>query len=110
MTRNSNLQALAWFGSSELRAPYLDARRGDIYGAMYDSELHLIQDEVVAPYEAWSAALPLGASQMTQQEPLARAFAAIAWKQCELGLAKDPAEVDANYVRRSDAELMWREY
>ena len=25
------------------------------------------------------------------------------------GLAKDPAEIDANYVRRSDAELLWRD-
>ncbi len=44
----SNLQALAWFGSGELRAPHIDARRGDIYGAVYDSELRLIQDEIVA--------------------------------------------------------------
>ena len=27
----------------------------------------------------------------------------------EAGLAQDPAEIDANYVRRSDAELMWRD-
>jgi hypothetical protein len=25
------------------------------------------------------------------------------------GTAKDPAEIDANYVRRSDAELLWRD-
>jgi hypothetical protein len=24
-------------------------------------------------------------------------------------LAQDPEEIDANYVRRSDAELMWKE-
>ncbi len=105
----SNLQAVAWFGSGELRAPHIDARRGDIYGAVYDSQLLLIQDEIVAPYESWSAALPPGAVQITQSEPLARAIAAIASEQFEAGLARDPAEVDANYVRRSDAELMWRE-
>lgn len=105
----SNLQAIAWFGSSELRAPFIDARRGEIYGGVYDSHLRLIQEEVVAPYDLWSSSLPEGAVQMTQQEPLARAIAEIAWRQLEAGLAKDPSEVDANYVRRSDAELMWRE-
>jgi hypothetical protein len=71
--------------------------------------LRLVQDEIVAPYDAWVAGLPTGAVQITQREPLARAIAAIAWQQFEAGLARDPAEIDANYVRRSDAELMWRE-
>ncbi len=106
----SNLQAIAWFGLGELRAPHIDARRGEIYGALYNSQLCLIQDEVVAPYEVWSAALPCGAALVKQERPLTRAIAAIAWQQYIAGLAKDPAEVDANYVRRSDAELMWREY
>jgi tRNA threonylcarbamoyladenosine biosynthesis protein TsaB len=105
----SNLQALAWFGSGDLRAPHIDARRGEIYGALYDSRLRLIQDEIVAPFDSWAAALPPGAVQIAQRDPLARAIAAIAWRQFEAGWAKDPAGVDANYVRRSDAELMWRE-
>jgi len=105
----SNLQALAWFGSGELRAPYMDARRGEIYGAVYDSQLRLVQEEIVTPYDQWAAALPEGSVRITQQKPLARAIAAIAWAQFEAGLAKDPAEVDANYVRRSDAEVMWRD-
>jgi tRNA threonylcarbamoyladenosine biosynthesis protein TsaB len=105
----SNLQALAWFGCSELRAPYIDAHRDEIYGGVYDSQLRLVQEEIVAPYDLWLASLPAGAAQITQQAPLARAIANIAWRKFEAGLAIDPAELDANYVRRSDAELMWRE-
>src|SRR5262245_34289837 len=33
----SNLEALAAFGSALLRGPVLDARRGEIYGAVYDA-------------------------------------------------------------------------
>lgn len=105
----SNLRALAWFGSGDLRAPYIDARRGEIYGGLYDAELRPVEDELVAPYEQWAASLPPGATQITASEPLPRAIAAIAWREFEAGLAKDPAEIDANYVRRSDAELFWRE-
>ena len=105
----SNLQALAWFIAGDLRAPFLDARRGEVYGGVYDARLRPVQDEVVAKYEDWIAALPAGVTPVTQQQPLARAVAAIAWERLEAGLAQDPAELDANYVRRSDAEMMWRE-
>jgi tRNA threonylcarbamoyl adenosine modification protein YeaZ len=53
----SNLQALASFGSRPLRATVLDAHRNEIYGAVYDASLHLVQDEVVTGFEAWFAAL-----------------------------------------------------
>ncbi|MEO8100204.1 MAG: tRNA (adenosine(37)-N6)-threonylcarbamoyltransferase complex dimerization subunit type 1 TsaB [Acidobacteriota bacterium] len=105
----SNLQALAWFGHGDLRAPYLDARRGEVYGAVYDAQLQLVQPEVVAKLENWTAGLPPGAQAYTQQAPLARAIAQIAWQRYEAGLGQDAADVDANYVRRADAELMWRD-
>jgi tRNA threonylcarbamoyladenosine biosynthesis protein TsaB len=105
----SNLQATAWFGAGDLRAPYRDAHRGEIYGAIFDAQLRTVQDEVVTKYDAWIAGLPEGALPMTQQQPLARAIAAIAWERMQAGLAQDPAELDANYVRRADAELMWRD-
>jgi tRNA threonylcarbamoyladenosine biosynthesis protein TsaB len=105
----SNLQALAWFGSGDLRAPWMDARRGEIYGAVYDGQLHLVQDETVTLYDAWAASLPEGAVQIPQGPPLARAIAAISWQRFEAGDAQDAASIDANYVRRSDAEMMWRE-
>ncbi len=120
----SNLEALASFGSRPLRAPVIDARRGEIYGAVYDAGLQLVSDEVVMPFEAWFAALPPGDLELitcgftpTQnswpliQAPraLAGAIARIAARRFDLGLAQDPAAIDANYVRRSDAELLWRE-
>jgi tRNA threonylcarbamoyladenosine biosynthesis protein TsaB len=105
----SNLQALAWFGEGGLRAPWTDARRGEIYGAVYNAQLELVQEEVVMPHSEWVAALPAGAVEIAAGPPLARAIAAIAWQRCEAGLTSDPAEIDANYVRRSDAEMMWRE-
>jgi tRNA threonylcarbamoyladenosine biosynthesis protein TsaB len=124
----SNLQALASFGSRPLRATVLDAHRGEIYGAVYDASLQLVQDEVVTPFEAWFAALPsrdasgdleLIASGFAVAEcrypvvqaprALAGAIAKIAARRFAQGLAQDPALIDANYVRRSDAELLWRE-
>jgi tRNA threonylcarbamoyladenosine biosynthesis protein TsaB len=105
----SNLQAVAWFGTSEFRAAWVDARRGEVYGAVYDSKLNLVQEERVAPRTLWYAELPEGAEEIGQERPLARAIASIAWQKFSKGEAKDPAEIDANYVRRSDAEMMWRD-
>lgn len=105
----SNLQALAWFGAGDVRATFLDARRGDVYGGVYDAQLSPVQGEVVMKLDEWIVTLPAGATPFTQQQPLARAIAAIAWRRMEAGLTQDPAELDANYVRRADAEMMWRE-
>ena len=121
----SNLEALAWFGTRPLRAPLLDARRGEIYGAVFDASLRAVREEVVMPLAAWLAALPEGDLEIITAgfplpggvrfpvadapRALAGAVARIAAQRFEAGLAKDPAEIDANYVRRSDAELLWRE-
>jgi tRNA threonylcarbamoyladenosine biosynthesis protein TsaB len=111
----SNLQALAslgnTFGTKSLRAPVIDARRGEIFGAIYDADLRLVSDEVVMKFEDWQRTLPADAELITQDPPraLAGAVARIAARQFQAGLAQDPAEIDANYVRRSDAELMWRD-
>jgi tRNA threonylcarbamoyladenosine biosynthesis protein TsaB len=123
----SNLEALAWFGSRPLRAPVLDARRGEIYGGVYDASLHTVVQEGVMPFEAWIALLarlPHGDIEIVtngfavpaQRYPLvqapralAGAVAQIAARRFSEGLAQDPAEIDANYVRRSDAELLWRD-
>jgi tRNA threonylcarbamoyladenosine biosynthesis protein TsaB len=40
---------------------------------------------------------------------LAAAVARVAWERWQNGQAQDPAALDANYVRRSDAELFWKE-
>jgi tRNA threonylcarbamoyladenosine biosynthesis protein TsaB len=107
----SNLQALAWFGTKPLRAPVIDARRGEIFGAVYDADLRLVSEEVVMRYDDFLRTLPTGDVEVITDAPkeLAGAVARIAAARFEAGLAQDPAEIDANYVRRSDAELMWRD-
>ncbi|MBZ5632956.1 MAG: tRNA (adenosine(37)-N6)-threonylcarbamoyltransferase complex dimerization subunit type 1 TsaB [Acidobacteriia bacterium] len=106
----SNLQAVASFGTRALRAPVIDARRGDIFGAVYDADLRLVAPEVVMKLEDFLRTLPADTEVITHApKHLAGAIARIAAERFKAGLAQDPSEIDANYVRRSDAELMWRD-
>lgn len=108
----SNLQAMAVFGTAARRAVVLDARRGDVYAAVYDAQLRVVMAEAVVKLAAWLAGLPDGIELLEQGSPprlLAGAVGRIAWERFQAGLASDPAAVDANYVRRSDAEMMWTE-
>jgi tRNA threonylcarbamoyladenosine biosynthesis protein TsaB len=50
------------------------------------------------------------AAVITAPRALAAAVGRIALERWRAGLAEDPAAIDANYVRRSDAELFWKEY
>ena len=45
---------------------------------------------------------------ITGPRPLAAAIARIAAERLARGDSGDPAAIDANYVRRSDAELLWK--
>jgi tRNA threonylcarbamoyladenosine biosynthesis protein TsaB len=117
----SNLQALASFGSRPFRAVILDARRGEIFGAVYNDALELVRDEVVMKLDAFLSSLPAGGVEfitagyalpgvgpvMEAPRWLAGAIGKIAASRFDL--AQDPAAIDANYVRRSDAELLWKE-
>ena len=124
----SNLQALAWFGSAPLRATVIDARRGEIYGAVYDDRLQIAVPEVVIKFENWLKLLPPCNFEFISMDfsplqsvmdpaipaikaprALAGAIGHIAWSRLAAGVTSDPAEVDANYVRRSDAELFWKD-
>ncbi|MGH7247751.1 MAG: tRNA (adenosine(37)-N6)-threonylcarbamoyltransferase complex dimerization subunit type 1 TsaB [Pseudomonadota bacterium] len=128
----SNLEALAWFGTAPLRAVLADGRRGQIYGALYDSELRPIRPEIAVAFPEWLATLPEGdmefiATDFTPFEAslagtrfagipvrqasraLAPAIARIAQARYRRGEVQDAAAIDANYVRRSDAELFWKE-
>lgn len=125
----SNLQALAAFGTSPVRAVVIDARRGDIYGAVYDAAGCTLLPEVVMKCEAWLQTLPAGEIEfitldctpplaetrfrespvITAPKAIAGAIAKIALARFRQGEAADPAALDANYVRRSDAELFWKE-
>ncbi|HXJ41354.1 MAG TPA: tRNA (adenosine(37)-N6)-threonylcarbamoyltransferase complex dimerization subunit type 1 TsaB [Bryobacteraceae bacterium] len=128
----SNLEVLAGFGSAPLRATVLDARRGEVFAALFDSEGKAIIDEqvirfprfleLVAEYEfEWIStnfepfrtalagtrfeAMP----ETLAPRALAGAIGRMAQKQFNGGLSGEPAAIEANYVRRSDAELLWRE-
>ena len=101
----SNLKAMSSFGTRELRAPWIDARRGEIYGAIYSSALELVRDETVMKQDDWFASLPGGVEILFTPRPLAAAIGKIAAREFAAGRGLDPAAADANYVRRSDAEL-----
>lgn len=118
----SNLMALAECGTRPLRAALLDARRGEIYGAVYDAALNVVNPEVVMPFRDWVDCLPNGEIEFVstdlgpfraqlpdafcvEQRALAAAVGRVALRLPGL----DAAAVDANYVRRSDAELLWKE-
>lgn len=121
----SNLQAIASCGTAPLRAAVLDARRGEVYGAVYDCGSRLVLPEVVAPFDAWIATLPEGelefvASGFTpplagtrfEHAPVRMVPQALAGAVAHLAAReepRDPAALDANYVRRSDAELFWKD-
>jgi tRNA threonylcarbamoyladenosine biosynthesis protein TsaB len=115
----SNLEALARYGQGPLRAPMIDARRGDVYCAVYDDTGRVVLPETVAKVEKWLASLPAGvelvASEWMEglpQGPRVTAPRAIAGMVARVAAGRewlDPAALDANYVRRSDAEMFWRE-
>lgn len=128
----SNLQALATFGSGPERATVIDAKRGEIYGALYDGSGHTIIDEMVVRFPAFLALLeghhdfewisadfdPFAAALtgtryehmpvITAPRALAGAIAGIALQRLQAGETCDVAAIEANYVRRSDAELLWK--
>jgi len=126
----SNLEAIASFGAAPLRAVLLDARRSEVYAAVYDSAGRLVCPETVAPPARWLETVPAGvelvspdfsafadaiaasrfhaAPRTTAPPALAAAIARIAWRRWQAGETSDPAALDANYVRRSDAELLWK--
>ncbi|MEN6604466.1 MAG: tRNA (adenosine(37)-N6)-threonylcarbamoyltransferase complex dimerization subunit type 1 TsaB [Bryobacteraceae bacterium] len=128
----SNLKAVAWFGTAPLRAAVLDARRGEIYGAVFNETLETVRDEVVMKLPAWLEALPDGQLEFLSPDPsrfrsalaatrfasatftatpraVAGAIGMISHGMFLAGCAPDPAAAEAEYVRRSDAELMWKE-
>jgi tRNA threonylcarbamoyladenosine biosynthesis protein TsaB len=129
----SNLRALAAAGQTGLaRAVILDARRNQVYAAVYDRELELVSPEVVINLSIWLRGLPpapyefiASASTAIQETLTASPFAAAPRTEAPRSLASaitlcadlDAAKgrltsslaADANYVRRSDAELLWRD-
>jgi tRNA threonylcarbamoyladenosine biosynthesis protein TsaB len=127
----SNLEALAEFGNSDARATIIDARRGEVYGALYDASGRLLVPEVVVPFEKFLDLLPSTKIEWIAQdfEPFRAALAGTQFERCPIvkapsvlagavtriairrvaaGLTVEPAAIEANYVRRSDAELLFK--
>lgn len=116
----SNLAALAAFGGANLRAPLIDARRGEVFAALYGSA----GDEIISPavlglpvflklvgdrrVEFISAGFDPGRPVATAPQQLAGMIASLAIRRCRSGAPCDPASIEANYVRRSDAEIFWK--
>lgn len=140
----SGLEAVAvqLRSNEELIAPVLDARRGQIYGALFrraNSGLLREGDDAVCTAEEFLAVLPertngrslrfisptpevfataLSAavalpksisSCIVRASPvLAPEIGACAFDRARCGEFTDALHLDANYVRRSDAELLWK--
>jgi tRNA threonylcarbamoyladenosine biosynthesis protein TsaB len=126
----SNLRALAAFGHMDRRAVILDARRGDVYAAVYDAGLRPHLPETVSKLSTWLESLDAGryefitlAGSPFESALAGTRFADMEWTQASRSLAPSIAEcaeldlagglalpavaADANYVRSSDAELFW---
>jgi len=116
----SSLVALAAWGSAELRAPLIDAKRGEVFAALFDREgVELIQESVL-PFRAFaelvgersveyvSAGFDPGVAFTHAPAELAGMVARLAMARLATGERCDPASIEANYVRRSDAEVFWK--
>jgi tRNA threonylcarbamoyladenosine biosynthesis protein TsaB len=126
----SNLEALAEFGTSDARATVIDARRGEVYAAVYDCAGQQLIPEIVLPFQKFLTLLPEREIEWISQdfepfrfalagtrfEPypivkapraIAGAIAGLAMRRAGEGSSQDPAAIEANYVRRSDAEIFY---
>lgn len=124
----SNLEALAEFGQAEARVAVIDARRGEFYAAVYGraprSEMAVSFSELLASLSSNgtefivtdAAALrsilrgtAFEEAMITAAPPAqAAAIARLAWRRYRAGVSGDAAGIEPNYVRRSDAEMLWR--
>ncbi len=109
----SNLRAIASFGTAPVRAAILDAHREEIFCGLYDGELNPLSEELVTKLGPWLETIPKGAevvSAETAPRALAGAVGRIAAKDFKEGKAIEAAAAEANYVRRSDAEMFVSSY
>jgi len=139
----SRLEALAnqADSTSQFIASFVDARRAQIFAALYRRSadgLQLVGEEAViaaAQFLAfveqqavdepvtwvsldpecitrepsWAARAARGESILQAEAILAPAIARIATRRAATGELSDSLTLDANYVRRSDAEIFWKD-
>lgn len=115
----SNLAAIAHMakamGNATLLAPVVDARRGEVAGAVYMRDMNRVLEPLVGTPAEFAARVadlgealfcgphasqyaPLGAPYVITSRALAAAIARLAFTDA----AQDPAAADAEYVRRAD--------
>jgi tRNA threonylcarbamoyladenosine biosynthesis protein TsaB len=127
--------------SAAIIAPFLDARRGQIFGALYErvpgleTGLKLISDESILSMDEFLTmikgksersvvlvsptpdVLPLtrieetlpGQHVITVSPALASVIGKLGFERVKRGQLVDALALDANYVRRSDAEAAWKD-
>ena len=117
----SNLRAIASLGTGPLRMPLINARRGEAYVGLYNSDKRLVEAERAGALdsllssrppnveliarESWPELAATGALVQIDVRPLASLVARLAIRDGGV----DPAALDANYVRRSDADGRWHD-
>jgi len=115
----SNLAALAEYGSEEVRAAIIDARRGEVFAALFERGAEIIPASVLSfaaflelvgnrTVEWITAGFDVGLPATTAPPELAQMIARLAVRRFTSGEPCDPASIEANYVRRSDAEISWK--
>ena len=120
-------------------AVFSDARRGQVFAALYDQFSNAIEPETVIALEAflgkvgaiaretailwktpdpallvalpqWRARLECGDSLELVETPFAARLGRLACRKFLEKQTTDALALDANYVRRSDAELFWKDH
>ena len=119
----SLLKAVAVAGKRESKLyAALDAGRGEIYVGEYErgqltafGERLMTREEFLASCRDWmvvspdppiaEAAQKVGADSIVIQRPRSDAIARLGWKRLQAEQTVAPEELEANYIRRSDAEI-----
>ena len=67
-----------------------------------------LDPELLTSLPMWQKPLVRGDTMTPCSPELAPAIARLASERAQAGIFSDPLELDANYVRRSDAEIFWK--
>jgi len=122
--------------SDELTATYINAQRAQVFAAAYAGAAQVEPETVIAlsafvaqltathdsrpirwltpdpsllsALPAWSDRQEAGDRLETIESPFADDLGSLAYRKLTAGQVIDPLALDANYVRRSDAEVLWK--
>jgi len=67
-----------------------------------------LDSELITALPTWPKRAACGDTMQQSVPQLAVAIGRLAEERAQAGLFSDPLELDANYVRRSDAEIFWK--